>query len=269
MKKVGIIVLIIVAVLGGLVLGRNFIIKSAVSRGVQLLTGLKLKIDRMHIGIFAPVIDVDGLRLFNPKGFVDPSMIDMPRMYVDYDLGAFLRKETHLRQVKLNLKEFMVIKNEKGELNINALKTVKPEKKEPVPVKEKKKVEFRIDELDLKIGKVIYKDYSRGSPPKVSEFNINIDQRFKNITDAKALVNLIVVKALVNTTIASITGFDLQGLSQSAYQTLGKGAGFAVETTQKAADVVVETGKEVGEAVGEAVEGVGETIKKILPFGKE
>jgi len=145
--------------------------------------------------------------------------------------------------------------------------------------------ELQIDVLELKIGKVVYKDYSKGTPPKSKEFNVNIDERYENITDPRAFISLIMVKALKNTTIASLTNFNLGALQENV-------AGKLKETTQKVvetADKAIETGKDLEEKVKEASEKAAEagkdvekkvkeaaketiekttdTLKKILPFG--
>jgi hypothetical protein len=74
--------------------------------------------------------------------------------------------------------------------------------------------------IELKIGKVVYKDYSRGTEPFVQEFNVNLNERYSNITDPYKLVSLIVVKALWNTTIASLANFNLDGLKGTISDTL-------------------------------------------------
>ncbi len=128
--------------------------------------------------------------------------------------------------------------------------------------------ELQIDVLELKIGKVIYKDYSKGTPPKVREFNVNIDERFENITNQRTLISLIIVKALKNTVIAHLTNFNLGALQEDV-------AGKLKETTRKVvetADKALETGKDVEKKVKDTARGTIEkatdTIKKVLPFGK-
>ena len=157
--------------------------------------------------------------------------------------------------------------------------------------KEKTKMpDLQIDLLDLKIGTVIYKDYSKGTPPKERVFNVNIDERYENITDPQSFVRLIILKALKNTTIASLTNFDLgklqEGISGTVKKTAemaqeakgraieaGKDAGEKVkETVEETVDKAAEAGKEAGEKVKETaketIEKAADTIKKILPFGK-
>ena len=274
MRKSFIIISIIFALLVAVFFGKNLIVKTSVKAGVKAMTGLKLNIKSMNVGILNSLIGIDGLQLFNPPGFVDELMVDLPEAYVDYDLGAFIKRKVHLEEVRLNLKEFSVIKNEKGELNLDSLRVVEEKKEEKVEGEEEKEEEktkmpeLQIDVLELKINKVVYKDYSKGTPPKSKEFNVNIDERYENITDSRAFISLIIVKALKNTTIARLTNFNLGALQENV-------AGKLKETTQKVmetADKVIETGKDdvekkVKEAAKETIEKATDTIKKILPFG--
>jgi len=274
MRKLFIIVSIIFVLLVAVFFGKNLIVKTSVKAGVKAMTGLKLNIKSMNVGILNSLIGIDGLQLFNPPGFVDELMVDLPEIYVDYDLGAFIKRKIHLEEVRLNLKEFSVIKNEKGELNLDSLRVVEEKKEEKVEGEEKKEKEktkmpeLQIDVLELKIGKVVYKDYSKGTPPKSKEFNVNIDERYEDITDPRAFISLIIVKALKNTTIARLTNFNLGALQENV-------AGKLKETTQKVmetADKVIETGKDdvgkkVKEAAKETIEKTTDTLKKFLPFG--
>ncbi len=288
MRKSFIIISIIFALLVAIYFGRNLIIKTSVSAGVKAMTGLKLSIKSMNIGILKSLIGINGLQLFNPPGFVDKLMVDLPEIYVDYNLGAFIKRKVHLEEVRLDLKEFSVIKNEKGELNIDSLRVVEEKKEEKVKGEEEKTEmpEIQIDVLELKIGKVVYKDYSKGTPPKVREFNVNIDERYENITNPRTLISLIIVKALKNTTIARLTNFNLGALQEDVAGKLKEATKKVVETadkaietgkdvekkvketSEKAAEAGKDVGKKVKETAKEKIEKAADTIKKILPFGK-
>jgi len=257
------------------------------------MTGLKLSIRSMDFGIFKTLIGINELQLYNPSGFVDELMIDCPEIYVDYDLGAFMKGRTHLEEVRLHLKEFIVVKNEAGELNLDSLKIVKAEEEViNEGKKEKTKMpDLQIDLLELRIDKVVYKDYSKGTPPKAKEYNVNIDERFENITDPKTFGRLVILKALKNTTIARLANFDIEKLqrgisgtvkktAEKALQTpgraieIGKDAGGkARETAEEKVKKAIEAEKKAGEKVKkdakEAVEKAADVIKKILPFGKK
>ena len=292
-RKVVIIPVIALAILIALFFGKNVIIKASVTAGVRAMTGLKLSIRSMDIGIFKTLIGINELQLYNPSGFVDELMIDLPEIYVDYDLGAFMKGRTHLEEVRLHLKEFIVVKNEAGELNLDSLKIVKAEEEViNEGKKEKTKMpDLQIDLLELRIDKVVYKDYSKGTPPKAKEYNVNIDERFENITDPKTFGRLVILKALKNTTIARLANFDIEKLqrgisgtvkktAEKALQTpgraieIGKDAGGkAKETAEEKVKKAIEAEKKAGEKVKkdakEAVEKAADVIKKILPFGKK
>ncbi|MCP4252480.1 MAG: hypothetical protein GY775_03530 [Candidatus Scalindua sp.] len=295
-RKIITIPAIVFAVLIALFIGKNMIIKTSVTTGVKAMTGLKLGIRSMNVGVFKSLIGINELQLYNPSGFEDKLMMDLPEIYVDYNLGAIIGGKAHLEEVRLNLKEFTVVKNEAGELNLNALNVVKETEGEEATKEEEKKEktempDIQIDLFTLKIDRVVYKDYSKGSPPKVKEFNVNINERYENITDPQSLVRLIIFKALKNTTIAKLANFDLgklqSGISGAVKKTTemaheasdraleaGKNASEkARETAGKTVEKAMGDGNEASEKFQEAAkESVGkatDSIKKLLPFGKK
>ena len=279
-KLVGIMVGIAIALLV-VAIAKDIVIKTMVEKGVEIVTGLKLDIGTLKVGVLKPVVDIKDLKLFNAPGFKDRTMIDMPEIYVDYDLAAIFKNRIHLNEVRIDLKEFDVIKNEQGVLNLDSLKVVQAEKegKKPAEKAAGKAAEIQIDNLKLRIGKVIYKDYSKGGVPDVKEFDLNLNESYSNINNPYAVVSLIVVKALMNTTIAGVTGFDLKGLSGTISGPLGSAqelvggamdkATQAVGTAQESVKTVTETTKNTTEAVGEATGAVTDAFKGIFGSGKK
>ena len=296
-KKIIIIPAIVFTVLIALFIAKNMIIKTSVTTGVRAMTGLKLNIRSMNVGVFKSLIGINELQLHNPQGFEDKLMVDLPEIYVDYNLGAIMGGKVHLEEVRLHLKEFIVVKNEAGELNLDSLRVIKEAEEVEEPKKgdtEKKKTEMpdiQIDLLTLKIDKVIYKNYSKGTPPKEKVFNVNINERYENITDPQSFVRLIIFKALKNTTIASLTNFDLgklqSGISETVKKTTemaheatgrvleaGKGASekareTAMESASKATDAGKDASEKIQDAARESVEKASDAIKKFLPFGNK
>lgn len=258
MKKfiIGALVIIVIVVLI-LVIAKDMIIKTSIERGVEAATGLKLVINSLKVDILKQIADIKGLNLQNPAGFKDRTMVDMPAIYVDYDMQALLKNKVHVQDMKLDLREFYVIKNEKGVLNLDSLKVVQAQKTGEKPAEAKGKApQIQIDNLQLKIGKVIYKDYSKGGVPDVQEFDINLNEKYTNITDPNSLVSLIVVRALFNTTISKLIDVNLEGLK-----------GTISDTLSSAQDLLsTETLKGTAETLKKATEGLTEGIK--LPFGK-
>ena len=296
-RKIIMIPAIVFAVLIALFIAKNMIIKTSVTTGVRAMTGLKLNIRSMNVGVFKSLIGINELQLHNPQEFEDKLMVDLPEIYVDYNLGAIMGGKVHLEEVRLHLKEFIVVKNEAGELNLDSLRVVKEAEDVEDPKKsdtEKEKTEMpdiQVDLLELKIDKVIYKDYSKGSSPKVKEYNVKIDEQYEDISDPKSFMRLIVIKALKNTTIAKLTSFNVDNLKKGLTGTVKKTAERAQEATGKALEVgknasenarktagkTVEKATDAGknasekiqESARESVEKATDSIKKLLPFGNK
>ena len=259
----GIFFLLIILLIA-LTLGRNIIFKAGIEQGVKAITGLPLEMAALDINLTETFVNIQDLKLYNPAGFSDPVMVDIPEIHVDYDLGALMKKKIHLKEMRLRLKDFYVVTNEDGALNLDTLKALqKPSAKEadekpPAPKDEAPLPEIQIDLLKLQVGQVIFKDYSKGGEPKVREFQIGLDEEIRDIDDPNALVQAIVFRALLKTPIANLTNFDISGLGDMVSGTLGTVTGKVTDVTQGAVD-------KAEEALKTTAEGVKDIIK--LPFG--
>lgn len=280
MRKLFIILAVILVTIFAIGLAKDAIVKASVEKGVELVTGLKLSIRSIHVGVLKTVVDIKGLRLANPPGFVDRTMADIPEIYVHYDLPAVMGGKIHLPEARLILKEFVVVRNERGELNLNALRTVQAQKegKSPSQMAAGKAPEIMIDRLSLSIGKVVYKDYSRGGSPYIREFNINLNESYTNVDDPYKLANLIVVKALMDTSIAGLANFDLRGLQSTVGDTLASAqklvaavgdAQKAIAVTQETASGTVKVATETAKKAQATAQQAAEAVKDIFsnPFG--
>lgn len=217
MKILGIVLLL------GLALGfaKNAIARNGVEQVCRKITGLQLKIRNLNLSLLKGMLDAKGIALYNPRGFQDRVMIDISELYGDVDVPSILQGKPHVEELRLDLREFVIVKNKDGKLNLDALKPASKAKadKETEPQKKEEAVkkatpQIRIDKLVLKVGKVVYKDYSAGGEPSVQEFNVNLNETHENITNINALVPLLVSRAVMNTTIASLANLDMQSLVQ-------------------------------------------------------
>ncbi len=271
MKKIITVVVIIIALMVTVSFVKDMVLKTAVEKGTEMITGLGLTTSGFNAGILRSVVSIKGLKLHNPKGFTDPVMVDMPEIYVDYDLPAILGGIIHLREARINLAEFIVVKNRDGRLNLDSLKAITAQKEGKVTQNNvSKPMKMRIDLLKLKIGKAVYKDYSAGGAPSVREFNIGIDDTYKNIDNPNTLVSLIVVKALSGTAIASLANFDVGSLSSSVSDSLAsaqKSVAAARATMDKAmaeTRMAVDSAKVSAETAGATAKGATDTAKKAV-----
>jgi len=298
MKVLGKLLVFVVAVLAVLVLARNVVVKAVAEGGALVVTGMPLSIGKLDLDLSNTLVDVENLVLKNPAGFHDTELVNIPKIFVDYNFTDILKGTLHLEKLEFDMKQFTVVKNEKGELNLDRLKalqgTQKPKSQAPVkkpePQSPAKAMPVQIDNMRLKIGKVVYIDYSSGKPsPK--EFLINLDQSYQNITELNSVVRLIVLKAMMSSGIANLTNFDIAGLQGSVTDALNASAKLATEAAAKGLDTLNTVAKDPTAIVGQTkglLKGttgtVGSTAKELksdvtsiasslknklkLPFGK-
>ena len=201
---VGIVVLIVL-----LFMGKNLIAQNAVQGAVHAVTGLPLRIGSLDLDLGRFSIKAQKVKLFNPSSFKDRVFVDMPELFVDVDRESLGSSKLHVEDLRLALRELVIVKNKKGQLNLDALKPKDSGKKKKEPAG--KGPEMQIDRLNLKIGKVTYKDYSAGREPSVQEFNLNLDENYQNVSSFQAIAPLVVSRALLNTTLGSLLDFDMSG----------------------------------------------------------
>ncbi len=182
MKIISTVFIIGVAAMLLLAVGKNMVAKVAVESIGSAMVGSKLTIEKLDIGLLSSKITVHNLKLHNPRRSKDPVMADIPEVYVSYEASTLFSGKPHLKELRIDLREFLVVKNEKGELNVKTLNPSPP---------------LVIDLLRLKVEKVVYKNYSDGdSNPEAHEFNIHLDESYRNVSDINSIAPLIASKAL-------------------------------------------------------------------------
>jgi len=166
MKKTKVsFLLILIILVAGVVLAKDFLIKVGVETAVKQVTGLPLKIDSLKVGITTTKIDIRGLRVFNPPGFVAEPMIDIPEIYVDYSLKDMLTGKVHLSDVRLEVHEFVAVVSKEGALNINYLKTL--QEKMPAQKPTEKPTTGNPRPNPYRSRSIIYSSNSTGSSKRI------------------------------------------------------------------------------------------------------
>ncbi|MFC1675093.1 hypothetical protein ACFL1K_04340 [Candidatus Omnitrophota bacterium] len=237
MKKLGVVVLVLAILLAGAWLAKGIIAKNALTAGVKAFTGLEAKVEGVSVGIFNTLVGIKGLKIMNPEGFADKLMADIPEVFVDYDLGAFLKQKVHLEELRLNFKELVIVRGPDGRLNINALTPLLPKKQE-------KEAELRIDRFNLKIGKVAFKFYLAGKEESF-QFDLNVEENYQDITSPKMLVSLILKSALAKTGILDFANINLDAVRNKANEVAGNIKAKADEAGKQIRAQVDEAGKQI------------------------
>ncbi|HNX68215.1 MAG TPA: hypothetical protein PLL75_04265 [Candidatus Omnitrophota bacterium] len=280
MKLIGRIVFLVLAVLVVLVLARNIVVKTAIEVGATAVTGFPLTIQKLDINFSNTSIDIEGLVMKNPSAFQGTSFVEIPKILVDYNLTDILKGKIHLENLDFEMEKLSVVKNEKGMLNLDSLKSIQGAQKpaaqkpsQPAPAGKGKAMPFQIDNFHLKVGKASYVDYSKGQP-SVQEFNVGLDERYQNITDPMQLVPLIVMKVMMRTPLALLSGFNLSSIQGSVSGIAGSAADMAQAAAAKGLDTLKNAaGTQAGGAVKEVTSSVTSAASSLknklkIPFGK-
>jgi len=178
-----VVFLVVVAVL------KDEIIKFGITRIASQATGAPVHIRHFSLSLLKSSVRISGLKMYNPRGFPSGVLVSCPKINAQYDRSALFKKKVHIVKLEIELEEFVLVRNEKGKLNVNSLnsgQSSKPSKpsKEPSPL--------QIDLTTLGIGKLVYKDYTAGKEPVVLVRNVNKRKTYKNIPSVQDLVKLII-----------------------------------------------------------------------------
>jgi len=205
MKKILLIAVIVLIALSVIAVLKDQIIKSTVTMAASQVTGAPTTIDSFSLGIIKQTVTIKGFKLYNPPGFPTEIFVDMPTIHVAFVLGDILRKNIHFKEIEISLKELVIIKDKEGKLNVDALKVAEEPQKPKEETAQKRPSEqmpLQIDLLKLSIGKIIYKDFSKGETPQIDVYDLGYKQKtYQNITSAQQLVALILSEAMKNTAI--------------------------------------------------------------------
>lgn len=203
------IVLIIVLLVIGLL--KDQIIKTIVIASIEKTVGTKTSIAGFSLSLFKQTVEMKEFKMYNPAGFPKGLLIDLPYVEVNLDVEALFKKELHLRELTVELRELDLVKNKQGQLNVDALKVSKePEAKKPAASAKKEEMPMRIDVLNLSIGKIVSKDYTASGEPAISVRDVNIQKTYKNITSINQLILLILTEPMKS---AGIKGAKIYGLA--------------------------------------------------------
>ena len=189
MKKFLIALGIIAVILAGAVIFKNTIIKSVLTRAASNTLGATVHIDAVSWNYSNSNILISGFTLYNPAGFSEGKLLFCSQITAVYDRATLFKKKRHFLIVKVELKTMEITRNREGKLNVDSLKIVRDAKSSPpTPV--------QIDLLTLSIGKIVYKDYTKGAKPAVHEYDVNKHKTFKGVPTLQQLIIMVLAEPM-------------------------------------------------------------------------
>jgi len=181
------LVAIIVIILAVVVIARNSLIKNGIEKGVNKLVGQKLTIESIHAGLLNTNLEVKNLKIYNPAGYTEQLLIEMPEFFANYALIDIIKGFIHFPEIRLDIKQVNVEKDKNGVLNTDHFKTKEKKETKETQSKEEKKQEFLINKLTLTITTIRYKDNTK-TPATDKEYNVNISKTFTDVSSAEQII---------------------------------------------------------------------------------
>jgi uncharacterized protein involved in outer membrane biogenesis len=236
------LLIIVIIILVAVVLARNIIIKHSIRPGAKLVSGLDVSVDKVDVGLTRSAAGMEGITLYNPEGFPEGTVIEIPEVYIDYDHKQILGDTIHLEELRLGIDKVVVVKNSEGQINLVELVRVlndrfkADQQKQQQPSGEKKGKALKIDRLKLDIGSVVYRDHSV-DPPTENVININLHETHENITSPAAVGAIIALKTMASLGMDMLSVENLEVFTTAAGGYVDNIKGLSDETVRKAREI--------------------------------
>lgn len=217
---------------------KDWFIKATLESAVTTLTGFETEIRNLQFDLTQGIVHLKDLKIYNPEEFERRVFAHIPEIYIRADLPALLRKErVHFYDIRFDVREINVEKNEKGISNVALLSSIAKRKEEAMspasqPTAEKAALPFYLERLELTLRKVNYLDRSSLIQNKVSvDLNIE-DHIFTGIKDPKAIINLVIMRILYSTAFGNL-GLDPVQMKTTLTKTVDVGGELLKATTEE------------------------------------
>ena len=204
----GLVLLVVVLAVAGLLLLDTIVREVAVSR-IHSGTGMEVRIQSVHVGLLTPTMTIEGLKLYNTPEFGGAVCLSMPELYVEYDPLAIRSRQLHLRLVRLDLAEVLLVQDKKGRSNFDALE--KSGRKSGAKKTAGEGFKFTvIDTLNLSLGKFHLSNLASG---RSEEINFAVkNQILHDVKSEDDLGGLALLLAVRHGSSTNSSTLDLGGL---------------------------------------------------------
>jgi hypothetical protein len=155
----------------GLLLLKDTIARNLAETRIRQETGFDVKIEKLEFSLFAPVIRVENLVLYNPPEFGGSRMLDISDLHLEYDRGELPFQRVRLKFVRLSIQELHIVESQQGRTNlIDLLHKVSPQ---VIGAAKTNQSSFKgVDMLNLSVAKIRYSNLRL--PRRNQEVNLGL-----------------------------------------------------------------------------------------------
>jgi len=111
------LLVVVVLVVAGLLL-KDTLLKGVAERRIHQETGMEVKIGKFEAGLLSPTLSIEDFVLYNKPEFGGGPMLDMPELYMEYDVQDMAQKKFHLKLMRINLRQINVVESGLGQTNM-------------------------------------------------------------------------------------------------------------------------------------------------------
>lgn len=123
MKIIKITFFLIITVLIIGVLSRNELAKHMATSYAKRNLGMQMHIDSLRIGLFDRAIEVKGVKILNPAGFIAADALAINRLYLKYNLASLFSDKIKIPVLSLDIDKVLIVRNEEGDINLKKIVT--------------------------------------------------------------------------------------------------------------------------------------------------
>ncbi len=180
MKKLLFVLGALVFAVVALIVVSRFMVKGSMEEKISKLIGLPTKIDSLETGYF---IKIKGLKIKNPEGFSNDTMIDISSVNIDKNLG----------EMEVRVKKLLVEKSPTGRLNLDYLSP-----------SEENLGDIKIKKLKVHLDKVSYKD----PEGKIKDYQADLHKEYENLPNPGSAIDIIVSEGPESTDLPEDEGIN-------------------------------------------------------------
>ena len=186
---------------------------------MENLSHARVTIGQLDFDIKKNAIYIKDFRMYNPEGFPEGVLIEMPRLTLVGTRVDFENGKIPIDFADVEISDMKVIKNEEGKLNIDELRFVKEGREKGIRLCDV----IPVKEFEFSMERVFYSDYSKGGEdPFFRVYEVGIkDRKYGHMINLVDLLILIFHEAIGETTIKSAAVAGLVTIGGVGFLPLG------------------------------------------------
>lgn len=154
------------------------VLSLAATKSLENIAGVPVEVGRFHLSITRPQFTLKELKLFNPKGFPEGEMTVLKQVRGDYPSPPIFGGISNVKNLELEFKEFRLIRNKSGLMNLPALNPFQS-------------IKGNVDTVKITLGEVTFTDLA-GDSPAQQNFDLELQKAiYRNVKGIPGVIEIV------------------------------------------------------------------------------